>query len=802
MRVPLSLLLGFCDPGLSPEEISSVLALSGTEVERVTTLGVADSTGFVVGHVLVAEPHPDADRLRVCSVDVGQAEPTAIVCGAPNVALGQTVAVALPGAVMPNGMKIKSAKLRGVKSEGMICSEEELGLGQGAAGIMVLEDETLVPGTPLGEVLPLGEIVLELEITPNRPDCLGVYGLARELHAATGAPLAPEPWASDLGSAGQLDGIAVDVESAEICPRFTARIYDGVTAAQTPADIRAHLTAAGIRPISPVVDITNYTMLVVGEPLHAFDLDQIEGAQLTVRAATNGETVATLDGVTRTLNAGEPVICDSTGPTSIAGVMGGARSEVSETTTRVLLEAAVWNGPTINRTSGRLALRSEASGRFEKGLAAVQADRGQAFASQLFERIFGVAPRSGTVAVGDLPSAVEVDLSIDKLSSIMGSPFSAEKAGLPLERLGFTISETGGMLSVTVPPDRLDVTRDVDLIEEIARIDGLHAVPATLPGGGSGGGRLTRSQRIRRQVADSLVGAGMWEIAGWNFSSPSLWDKLRLPGDDPRRIAVTLRNPMSVEESVMRTTLLGSLLDAAGSNASRGVGSIRLFETGPVFLQSEGPLAREPQHVAGLLAGSGQPADWRNANPAEVDVHAGVGVLGSVLDSLHCNWELIGSDEPEPFLHPGRSGTVLVDGSPAGWAGELHPLVAKEWGLEEAVVFELSLESIVVSTPETIHFHPYSQQPAVEQDLAVVIPADVTSASVAAIARGAGAANLEAVEIFDRYEGTIIGEGMVSLGLRLKFRANDRTLTEEEVSASRLEILNALEAQIGAQARA
>jgi len=800
MKVPLSLLLEYCDPGLPVEQIASILALTGTEVERVTRLGVDDPSTFVVGHVLACEKHPDADRLNVCSVDVGASEPIQIVCGAPNVAAGQMVPVALAGSVMPNGLKIKKAKLRGVESNGMICAEDELGLSRSHEGILVLQESSGPAGRALGEVLPLDETVLELEITPNRPDCLGVYGVARELHAATGADLAAAPWEQDLGSEGELSGFSLQVTDAAICPRFTARIYELNGAGETPMRIQGHLTAAGMRPISPIVDITNYVMLVVGEPLHAFDLDKLDGAQLTVRGAGSEESITTLDGQERTLAVGDPVIDDASGPTSIAGVMGGDRSEVVTSTTRVLLEAAVWNGPSINATSNRLNLRSEASGRFEKGLAPALADRGQAFASQLFSTVFGVTPVPGTAVAGDPQLDRSIHLTRAKVESLLGGEWPADRITQPLGRLGFGVAGNDEEFDVTVPADRLDVERDVDLIEEIVRIDGLDRVDATLPSGGSGG-LLSRAQKIRRDLADELGAAGLYEIAGWSFANPNLADRLRLTENDDRRVAIELSNPMSSEEALMRTTLLGSLLNAAATNAARGADAIRLFEVGPVYLPADHGLADEPIRVGVLISGPTVPADWGNASPAAVDVHAGVALLDRVLGSQRCDWKLLPAADPEPFLHPVRSGVVEINGTVAGWIGELHPATAAEWDLAPTVVAEFDLSAVIDGAPDVVHYSAISQHPAVLQDLAVLLPLDVRSSDAVSVAIGAGGEDLESAEVFDVYEGDGIEDGFRSVGLRLVFRAFDRTLTEEEASAGRAAILAALETAKGAKQR-
>ena len=420
MRVPLEWLREYCDPELDVRQIEERLTMTGTKVEAIHHYGVREPERFLVGRVLTCERHPDADRLSVCTVDLGSATPdgpTTIVCGAPNVVAGQTVAVATPGAVMPDGTKIKRAKLRGVASEGMILAEQELAIGSGRAGILVLDEllrdgqlagEALpAPGTALAQVLPLGGAVIELEVTPNRPDCLGIYGVARELHAATAAPLAPAPWSEDPGSAGPLGaatgsapGAEVLVEcSAELCPRFTARVFENVTLGQSPPWLKARLSAAGQRPINNIVDITNYVMLLTAQPLHAFDLDRVAGGRLVVRQARAGEQVQTLDGQTRELDSQMVVIEDADGPTSIAGLMGGARSEVGEGTTRVLLEVATWNGPNIHRTAWALGLRSEASARFEKGLASEQCDYAQALATRLLIELCGATVVPGTIDV-------------------------------------------------------------------------------------------------------------------------------------------------------------------------------------------------------------------------------------------------------------------------------------------------------------------------------------------------------------------------------------------------------------------
>src|SRR6201996_9173371 len=461
MRVPIAWLHEYCGPDLEAFALAERLAMTGTEVERVERHGVTALEHFVVGKVLKAERHPDADRLSVCMVDTGDGEPSQIVCGAPNVAAGQTVAVAKPGSVMPDGTKLKVAKLRGQPSNGMILAEDEVGIGLDHNGIMVLPDD-LDAGTPLQEVLPLTTDVLVLEVTPNRPDCLGIYGVAREVHAATGAPLAPAPWRDDPASPGTLDAARITVECPDLCPRFTARVFEDVKIGPSPAWLKARLMAAGQRPISNIVDITNYVMLLPGQPLHAFDLDRIAGAQLTFRRARDGETVETLDGQTRRLDSDMVLIADADGPTSLAGVMGGARSEVEDTTTRVLMEAANWDGANIHQTSLKLGLRSEASGRNEKGLQPEQCMEAQAIATRLMIDLCGARLVPGTIDIGgDGPPPRTIRLRDARVNGLLGVQVPRERCAEILTALEFTTAEAADGLDVTVPAfRRSDVTRE------------------------------------------------------------------------------------------------------------------------------------------------------------------------------------------------------------------------------------------------------------------------------------------------------------------------------------------------------
>jgi phenylalanyl-tRNA synthetase beta chain len=804
MRLPLLWLHDYVDPGLPAEALAERLAMTGTEVDRVHRHGVAALQHFRIGKVLSAERHPDADRLTVCVVDVGAEAPQQIVCGAPNVAAGQTVAVASPGAVMPDGTRLKKAKLRGQESNGMILAEDEVAIGTDHDGIMVLPEEQPA-GSPLADALPIATDVLELEITPNRPDCLAVYGVAREVHAATGAPLAPPPWSDDPGTAGDVPGAEVVVEDPDLCPRFTARLFEDVTIGPSPAWLKARLMAAGQRPINNVVDITNFAMLLTGQPLHAFDFDLVAGGKLTVRRAGDGETMTTLDDVERTLDESVLLIADEDGPTSIAGLMGGERSEVRETTTRVLMEAANWHGPSLQRTSTRLGLRTEASSRFEKGLAPEQAMEGQIVATKLMLEVTGARLVEGTIDVGgEGPPPQTIRLRDEKVERLLGTPVPREESARILRALEFGVQEAGDGLDVTVPAFRRnDVTREADLVEEVARLWGLEKLPITLPSRRGAVGRLEPAQKVRRRIEDALVGAGLSEAVGWSFAAADLPARLRLAGEDLRGRPVPLRNPMSEEQSTLRTTLLGSLLDGVRRNRSRGMGDVRLFELGAVYFDSpraDEPRATQPlpdEHtmLGALLTGAMRAASWREPEPPRADFYAAKAVLEAMLRAIRAPWSV--ESAREPFLHPGRAARVLIAGEPAGWLGELHPAVAAGWDVEQAAGFELELAVLARHAELDPHYRDLTSFPSVRQDRAWWFPATVAAADVIAVVREAGGALLAGAEVFDVYAA---GE-RTSLAVRLEFRASDRTLTDEEVAQRRAKIDAAVAERLGGEPR-
>jgi phenylalanyl-tRNA synthetase beta chain len=832
---------------LSAEELGELLALRTTEVERISHLGPPSTEGFVVGRVAEVAPHPDADRLTVCRVETGDATRT-IVCGAPNVAAGQTVAVALPGAVMPGGQELGRAELRGVISDGMILSEAELQIGDDAEGIIVLpgghpdgspaapgvEDEEAAgigsraagsdagwaPGTPLAEVLSVSEQVLELEVASNRVDCLGVYGVAREVHAFSGAPLAEAPWEGDAEATGEgqpSDYASVTVEVPDLCPRFTARVLTDVTIGPSPLWLKARLVAAGQRPINNVVDITNYVMLLTAQPLHAFDLDRVPDGGLIIRTAADGERMTTLDGVERAFDSEAVLVCDRDGPSGIAGIMGGQSSEVSESTTRVLLEVATWNGVNILRTSRKLGLRSEASNRFEKQLHPELAIRAQRVASRLMVELCGARLVPGTIdAAAEIPPPHRPRLRAGRAESLLGMRIDPELCATYLERLDFRVEREGDDLIAEVPFHRhYDVVREVDLVEEVGRIHGYDQhLPATLPQARSRGGRLTREQAIRRRAEDVMRDLGFDAVVNLSLADPGLPGRLLLGKGDPRGTPVRVSNPLSLEQSELRTTLLGSLLDAARYNLARGAERVALFESGRAYLaggQSEAggvlggefagarrPPAFEPHFIGALALGPIAGPSW-GTGERSFDFFALKGVVEAL--AAHLGAELDFEPGAQPFLHPGRAARVRLGGLEAGWLGEIHPVVCRQWDLDPAIGFQIALAQLVAASSFGLErYEDVIEYPAVLQDLAVVVDEGVAAATVREAVAAGGGDLLHSATVFDLYRGEQVGEGQKSLALRLEFRAPDRTLTDGEVSERREAIEGAL-AEIGGSLR-
>jgi len=762
MLVPLNWLREYVDIDVPLAELAARIHTSVAEVERIVRRGVQDEDGNVglyrVGRVLEAAKHPNADRLQLCQVDVGEGEPRQIVCGAWNFGAGATVAVALPGAVLPGGQKLEQANLRGEVSNGMILSEHELELGQDHTGILVLEDGP-EPGTPLADVLPLGETVLELETTPNRPDLLAVYGVAREVAALFDRPLAPWP-GTDPGQAGN-QPVPVTVEDPVGCPRYIGRLFGNVAVASSPPWLKARLVAGGMRPISNVVDVTNYVMHALGNPLHAFDRRKLAGGEIVVRRARAGETIRTLDGVDRTLDERDLVIADAERPVAIAGIMGSENSEVDETTTDVLLEAANFEPVTILHSSERLGLRTDGSNRWEKGVDPHLAERAARLATQLIVELTGAQWTGHTDVKTTLPEPPVVPLRAKRASALLGLDISPDDQRHTLTGLGFEVSKR---FDVTVPTWRArDVTREADLVEEVGRFR-LDKIPFTLPLRREMFGRLTKEQRLRRLVEETLVGAGLVEA----YTSS-------LVPDDPDPNAIRLPEPLSAEQTVLRTTLLPSLATAVARNVDAGNDEIALFEVARVYLPPADPRPTERWHVAGILAG-------------------GYGRAKGVVETLHAALKLTPRFErgEHVSLHPGK--TARTD---AGVVGELHPATLDgTWG-----AFELDLVALFAQVPDRLVYEDVITYPALLQDLAFTVAEEVTAGELIDAAQEATGSELKEIRVFDVYRGEQVGEGKKSIAFSVAFQSPERTLSDEDAAALREKIADALAERFGAVLR-
>jgi phenylalanyl-tRNA synthetase beta chain len=759
LRVPVSWLREYVDVSASTEEIAARLAISTCEVERIIVQGVADEDGnlglFRVGRVVEAGKHPNADRLQLCRVDVGEGEPRQIVCGAWNFGEGATVAVALPGAVLPDGQALAEVKLRGESSSGMILSERELDLGSDHSGIMVLEDGP-DPGTPLADVLPLSEQVLEIETTPNRPDLLSIYGLAREVAAIFGAELRPMPGADPERSADE--PVDIRIEDLERCPRYVGRTFRDVRIAASPTWLKARLTAAGMRPISNVVDATNYVMLALGSPLHAFDQSKLAEGRIVVRRADADEEIRTLDGTLRTLTPEDLVIADAARPVAIAGVMGGEDSEVTDETTVVLLEAANFEPSGIQRTSERLGLRSEASGRWEKGVDPHLAEDAARLCGQLFAELAGAGWTGESDVSAELPEPAVIHLRPERTSKLLGLEVEPDEQRRILEALGFEVT---GDWNVTVPTWRArDVTREVDLIEEVGRMK-LDEVPFTLPARREMFGRLSPWQQHRRAVEDVLVGLGYFEVY-----TPSL------VADDPDPNAYRIPQPQSQDMAVLRTTLLPSLIQVARHNLDVGNDGIAVFEIAHVYRPSDEELPDERVLVAGLAQ-----APFARAKGAVEEILAAGRATGAFARGEH------------PLLHPGQTATTT-----GGILGGLRPgQLEGEWS-----AFELDVGALEPGEGWT--YEDVITYPPLKQDLAFAVPDEVLATDLVEAARAA-VPELRSMEPFDVYRGEQVGEGRKSIAFRVEFRSPERTLTDDEAAGLREKIVAALRERFGAELR-
>jgi len=800
LRVPLSWLREYVDFELSDDELIELFSLRSQEVDGVAHLGVVDGE-VVVGEIVEFEPHPNADRLNVAKVNLGGRE-VQIVAGAPNPYPGARVPVVLPGSTLADGRKLKKAKLRGMDSYGMMMSERELGISNEHTGILLLDDSHEV-GRPLYDYFPAGETVLELDVNPNRPDLWGMIGVARELAAIlkTNFRIPAPRFSADGASTADY---TLRVEAGDLCPRYDLRRVSGVRPGEkAPLEMRRRIHAAGMRPINAIVDATNYVMLETGQPIHAFDAARVRGG-IVVRRAYTGEKMTLLDGMARQLDEEMLVIADEERGLVIAGIMGAETAEVDDETTDVLVEVATFAGRNILETSQRLGLRTDASGRFERGLdpnmVSYAMDRVVGFLAQNN----GGRPADDTLSHYPEPAMPwEVPLRIPRAELLLGMPVGEGEAAERLELLGCEVNNTDSCLLATVPTFRRDLEREADLIEEVGRLIGLENVPEKLPGVPLPGG-LTPEQKKLRRLRHLLADLGLAEAVTYPFG-PDRWNQdLGPENGDRTRKPLKLRNPLSAEASNLRTTLLPGLLDAASRNRSFGARGGALFEVGHVFEPREQPAGmreyalryrllgeigldaevstdflagvNEPHKVAGLLAGTARPPGW-NTPGFVAGFFEAKGLVERIVPGA--------TFEPrkEPFLHPGRAATVLTDGAKAGWIGELHPEVAEKFGLEGWTVAAFELELDATDPEPASRFTPFYNVPAVSMDLAVVVGEEVRLGDMLETVASLGSPILAETRVFDVYEGSQVPPGKKSVALNFVFHAeetlNDAVVKEE-----------------------
>ena len=802
MLIPFSWLSEYVDITLAPEELAHRLTMGGIEVGDVFTRGGWE--GCVVGYVRATRPHPNADTLTLCEVDPGDGPPVEVVCGAPNVAAGQKICFARPGVTlmnMHNGRReeLKPATIRGVVSEGMICSEAELEISDEHEGIIVLPDDAEI-GTPLDDVL--GDTFLELELTPNRGDCLSILGVAREIGAITGQPVrVPEIGYAESDVPVETQA-RVTIEDPDLCSRYTASVITGISIGPSPQWLQERLNRAGLRPINNVVDVTNYVMLEFNQPLHAFDLDTVTDRHVVVRRATEGEEFTTLDGVSRKLTADNLLIADPAQAIGIGGVMGGANSEITERTTNMLLESATFHPLNNRRTSTDLNLRTEASLRFEKGLRPELAPIALRRATQLILETAGGQAAAGIIDVypGGGTEVPAVPLTLGRLRQVLGMDLDIARAEAVLGSLGITTRRTGpNSLEADPPYWRSDIAIEEDLIEEVIRIIGYDEVPTTMLSSPIPYHRTNPMTALKDGLRDALSAAGMQETISYPLVSADDLERLSVNGESGGDLALLrVANPMSAEQDIMRPTLAASILNTLAYNRGHNDGGFRLFEMGRAFIPQSTGLPVEREMVAGVMSGPRYDANWLTSGEP-LDFFDLSGTLAAALDRVGIALTLESHDEP--MFHPGRSARVTAGGEGVGVIGELHPDIreAFDLGTDPVTYFEVRVDDLLEADTDGGRFESLSRYPAANRDLALVVPADVPASRVQGLIERVRL--VERAELFDVYAGENVPEGTRSLAFRIRFRAADRTLTADEVNRAVNGLARALEREAGATVR-
>lgn len=793
MKAPISWLRDYVDITLPPAELAHKLTMAGVEVGAIESIGGWDE--ITVGEVVNIEPHPQADRLKLATINLGEKRIT-VVCGAPNIAAGQKVPFARVGAhlIDPDSgerVQLKKAKIRGVTSEGMVCSERELGISERHEGIMVLPADAPV-STPLDEYI--GDTVLDLNITPNRPDLLSVIGIAREVAALTGTAFNTLDISYTESGEPIAEKASVEITDPNLCLRYCASLITGVKIGPSPPWLERRLIASGMRPINNVVDVTNYVLLEYGQPLHAFDFDNLADRRITVRRAHN-EKMHTLDGTARELSNDMLVIADGMGPVAVAGVMGGAESEVTEATTSILLESANFNPVSIRRTSAEFKLRTESSLRFEKGLSPELPLPALKRATQLIADLSGGKIAKGVIDIyPDKSPPHSIPLTTNKVERILGIKLKIDKSASVLGSLGFKCDPSGpDGLSVTIPYWRTDVTLVEDLAEEIARIIGYDDLPTTLPSGSLPVYEPDPMHTLKAKTSEILVGCGMQEVITYSLTSLEMLGKVA-----PHPPALKLANPITIEQEYLRTTLRPGILKALATNEKHEDNGIRLFEIGKVYLPRKDDLPREREMLCGVLCGPRLDASWHGASET-LDFFDVKGIVETLLEHLGVSGSF--SPSQDNTLAPGRQADITIDSERVGVLGELHPRVAERFDISTRPIhlFELDLERLLPKTVAPLKYRPIPRFPPSIRDIALIVDADIPSQYV--MGTIAESPLVIRATLFDVYTGEQVPAGKKSLAIRVLYQSPEHTLTDGEINKAQQRILDRLSKELGASLR-
>ncbi len=802
MLVSLKWLKDYIDLELTASQLADRLTMSGLEVDEIKTIAHKFS-GVVVARILSVRPHPEADKLSLCNVtDGSQTYP--VVCGAKNIKAGDVVPLAKIGAVIPGGYTIKATVLRGEKSEGMLCSEVELEIGDDASGIMLLP-VGLVLGSPLESALNLGDTVLDVSITPNRSDCLSMIGMAREVSALTGRKI-KMPAVKIKESAEDISSLSsVSIVDADLCPRYSARMIKNVKIGDSPTWMKSRLEAAGLRAINNVVDVTNFVMLEMGQPLHAFDFRFLEEGRIVVRKSKAGEEFVSLDEKSRILPENTLLICDGKKPVAIGGIMGGLNSEIKEDTDTIFLESAYFSPSSIRRSSRRMAMPTDAAFRFERGIDPEGVIRALNRATQLIADLSGglICKNHLDEYPQKITAVANIPLRLARIREIIGTSIPAKDVVRILKSIGMSVRQEGrGKYLVTPPTFRVDIEREIDLIEEVVRLYGYDRVPVTLPAVSVTEMAVIPRLDLEERVRQLLVGSGYSEIINYSFTSPASVDYLGLPSTDARRNFVVIKNPLTEEQSVMRTTMVYGLLETMKKNINNGSFNLKIFEIGRVFLTRKmGELPEEKNILAGLLTGKASEDLWDSK--VNVDFYDLKGCLENIFYDLKLDSCRYHAEKSEPFFHPGQSCGLYCSETRIGYMGQVHPEVMQKMDIKNtAYLFEINIDILEKQINRRISYKEISKFPAVTRDVAFVIPVSTEAEKMLKIVLSQHEDLLENVGIFDIYAGKGLDERTKSLGLRFSYRAPDRTLTDAEINSIHDKIVHNTVRLTGAKIRA